>query len=88
MKDAADHKTADLIDPPKRRPGRPPKGDRAMTEAERKAAYRRTSGKGTLTVELSQDTLDRFNAYLAERPHKKRGQVLEKLILSQLLRER
>lgn len=89
MRDAKDLKTALLPGVAKRPVGRPASGD-ALTAAERQARRRErlaASGHGFLNVQVSLEVLRGLDEYVKFKDLNK-GDVIEKLIKSQLLRKR
>lgn len=70
---------------PKKR-GRPPTGC-AMSAAERKRNQRERMGLVTLSVDLPADLVDALSEYMRFKEMTK-GEVIEKLLRSQLLRKR
>lgn len=86
MKDASDIKTGELVDLPKRGRGRPSTG-KAMTAAERQAAYRARNSLVPVTVELPAELVAGLDEYLRFKDLS-RNEVFAKLIRTQLLRKR
>lgn len=88
MKDSKDNFSMSIPGLP-RPVGRPTTG-KAMTAAERQKRRRERlaqSGKAFLNVEISADVLAAFDEYLKFKDLTK-GQVIERLLKSQLLRKR
>jgi len=88
MKDAKDFVTASI--PGLKRPvGRPASGQ-ALTPAERQKRRRERlaqSGRAFLNVEISAEVLRQFDEFLKFKDESK-GDVIERLLKSQLLRKR
>lgn len=58
MKDKFDDRTVDLIPKPKSNRGRNPVGLRAMTDAEKQAAYRKRQAEKKVTVTFDRDDIN------------------------------
>lgn len=86
MKDDADSRTGELIEPPKRGRGRPKK-EGAMSAAERKRKQRETQGTSALLVEIPTEILEAFKEKAADQQISP-SEVITKLICSQYLRKR
>lgn len=86
MRDAADNRTRELDVGGARRRGRPVTG-KAMTSAERQAAFRVRHGLVPMTVLLPADLVGAVNDYMRFKDLTK-TQVFERLIRTQLLRKR
>ncbi|MGZ8301227.1 MAG: hypothetical protein ACXW2U_00835 [Telluria sp.] len=56
--------------------------------AARTKKYREKNGVRPVTINLPVDVADKFDAYMAKRPGTKKGDVIAKLLTSQLLRPR
>lgn len=91
MKDPTDNRTDDLIispgDTPIRRRGRPPKGDRAMTGAERKAASREARGLQAVTINLPIEVLAAVDQYRKFKDTT-RDAAIEKALRNAYMRKR
>jgi hypothetical protein len=88
MRQESDMNTMELpglpVMAPRKKPGRP---RQYATAKERQEAYRQRKGVKLLTVELPADVHGDFVAWLGKRGEQ-RGQVITRLIRSQLLRKR
>lgn len=88
-KQIEDIRTGDLLGGAIRQRGRPATG-KAMTVAERQAARRAklaAEGKTTLTVDVSVEVVDALAAFVKFKDESA-GQVVERLIRTQLMRKR
>lgn len=88
MRAAVDKKTLDLL------PDHDLAGERApvLTKAERSkirnVKYCERNNLHAMTVYINAEVLAQFNDWLAAHPSKKRAEVVERLIKTQLLRKR
>ncbi|MGL4616450.1 hypothetical protein [Aeromonas sobria] len=63
MKDPADQQTADMIDQPSRRPGRPVTGN-AKSRAEIQREYRQRKREQSITINLDRELATQLHAHL------------------------
>lgn len=85
MRDAHDQVTGELV-PVARKRGRPATG-KAMSQAERQAAYRARHSLVAVSVELPADLVEGLNEYLKFKDTTK-NEVFARLLRTQLLRKR
>lgn len=89
MKDAADNRTFELVDPPKRGRGRPATGA-AVSAADRQKAYRerlRAAGGDVLTVVVDAEVSEALRKFV-EFKDITQGEAVSRILRDRLLRKR
>ena len=88
MRAPADNKTADLLPAHDLAGERPSKPTAAELARQRAAKFREKHGVKAMTVFINAEVLADFDQWLAAHPGKKRAEVVERLLKTQLLRKR
>jgi hypothetical protein len=88
MRASDDKKTLDLLPEHDLAGERAPELTKAQKTKIRNVKYCERNNLHAMTVYINAEVLDQFNEWLAAHPGKKRAEVVERLIKTQLLRKR